>query len=215
MQHHPLEDPSLAPFGFVSPHSRKRLRWKHPGHLINPDLLPARFWESLHRASAPRPYPIETIVHEILPSMATANRFTNGDFDFGGLPYLSRDVLVLSTIVQWFGTSCGRDFLVHPSGDYQDNVFVLAPYHSEREFVWKLEYERRRREDVLAILLFGPEHDPGSVTRRDRALAEGLMRWLGKQAGRAFITELERRRQQAARDAMRKRMQHGQRLHVA
>lgn len=195
---HPLVNPSLAPFGFTFPVQQKRLQFKPAdGFGINTERVMARLWDRLHRNDAPGSTPIEIIIHEILPSMATANRLVAGDFEFRGKPYLSRDIAILSSVVQWFATNCGRCFLEDPP------IFGLKISHPEREFTEKLAHDMKRRDFVALwthtcndqcqekVPFFGEPcyYMSSTVSERDRAVVSGLMFWLGKKSGRAFITE--------------------------
>ena len=223
---HPLVNPSLAPYGFVPPSSRRRLEYKSelPGY-INCERALARLWDKAHRSNASHPRPIETIVHQILPGIARAHRLVAGDFIFDGLPYRSRDILVLSATVQWLGTNVGNSFLeTDISKSWQPEIWQWGTrffksqyryYHPEREFLIKLEKERHARFGTdglnLPAMIFhecsnrcgsvmGLRHcyyDPHVPEPRDHVLVEGLMRWLAMPAGRAFIAAYQARRARA------------------
>lgn len=214
---HPLVNPSLAPYGFVLPSWGQRLRYESENpHWVNTEEVIARFWDKRNRLNAPRPLPARTIIHDILPGLATANRITGGDFVFDGLPYLGRDILVLSSAMQWFGTSVGRCFL-------EDTWSFLPPHHPEREFLVKLEFEREKSHSPVDLamhfthvcnarcrhngILSICSYDARDTTARDRALVGGLMRWLGRTAGREFIAAYKARKErvlEAARERSRK-----------
>ena len=214
---HPLVNPSLAPYGFVFPVQAERLRFQPPeGYGVNAEKIIGRLWDQLHRSRAPTPLPIETIVHDILPGMTAASRTFTLDFEFAGKPYQSRDIAVISTVVQWFATNVGRCFL-------EDQMAFLEISHPEREFVEKLEYDNKvHKRDKVAfwahtcdkrclpqgkVVRLGADphlYDPTTVSERDRALVHGLMWWLGKAAGRAFIAE-QKLRIRRAHDAVRER----------
>lgn len=196
---HPLENPSLAPFGFVTPLMRQRLEYEPSfSWAFNHERLIGKLWTKANRLRAAHPLPIPTIVHEILPAQAKANQIRDGDFLFDGLPYVSRDVLVLSSIVQWLGTNIGRAFLSEDKTVSQSQSF-----HPEREFVLKLEHYPRdlvafwthvcskdcKRSNVISLGSEPHFFSSKKVSPRERALADGLMRWLGRPAGRAFIAE--------------------------
>lgn len=206
-QHHPLENPSLAPYGFVFPHWQERLEFKPKAdpYWINEERIIARVWDRCNRANAPRPLPVEMIIHEILPGLASANRITDGDLWHNGLPYLTRDILVLSTVVQWFGTNVGRCFL-------ETNIshHSIPGFHSEREFLIKFAQEMQRKDMVVffthvhtslcdAVHSFrgGCYYGNDKVSSRDRIVIDGLMRWLGRKAGRTFIAEYSARKKNA------------------
>lgn len=228
---HPLVRPTLAPYGFAFPNQAKRLEYRSPIdlHYINPERMMAKFWAELHRIDAPRPFPIETIVHEILPGMAKVNTFAEGEFEFGGRPYLSRDIALLSTVVYWFGTNVGNAFL-EPQRHWLPEARRLPPLRqsapSEREYLEK--YQGRMRERDLVKYLWAHTCVPAcnqhqdarglgdhhqyheEVISRDYAVVEGLMRWLGRQAGREFSTkwfEKLRRSQEASHERLRLRFE--------
>lgn len=207
---HPLMNPSLTPFGFVFPQYKKRLRFRPTmSWAINGEKIIAGMWEECNRAHALQPQPARTIIHDILPSQAKVNRVFTGDFTFDGLPYLSRGILVLSSVVQWLATNCGNGFLV-------TDISERPRFHPEREFLMKLAEEQEQR-DMMTFWThvcdsrcdpnrprFFPDYHyyyTSSVTGRDRAVVDGLMRWLGKPAGRAFIKtymEIRERKSRAA-----------------
>lgn len=227
---HPLANPSLAPYGFTTPRSRARLDDKLPSGYPNNEKIMARMWARANCAKSPEPLPVKTIIHDILPAMAQRHRITTGDFQFGGLPYLSRDILVLSTFVQWFGTNCGWCFIdTDISKSWVPDIYWLGHhmfssqfryYHPEREFLIKLERDDKylgnwgyKQELVIFLThvcnshcntsrirtLLGEtcHYERSSVSARDRAVVEGLMRWLGQPAGRAFIAAYAARRKRA------------------
>lgn len=209
---HPLVRPSLAPYGFAYPNQVKRLDYKSPfdKHWVNPERVMAKFWAARHRLDMPRPWPVETIIHNILPGMAKANELTERDFEFGGLPFLGRDIAVLSTVVYWLGTNCGGAFL-HPTPKWvsEDRRLPHLDYGprppSERDFLEKFRKDMERRDMVVfwihtcvqectepVPVLADPHcYDASEVRSRDYALVEGLMRWLGRKEGREFITDYE------------------------
>lgn len=207
-QHHPLENPSLTPYGFVFPHGQRRLEYQPKAHVfwVNEERIVARIWDRWNRANAPRPLPVQTIIHEILPGLASANRITDGDFWHDGLPYPTRDVLVLSRVVQWLGSNNGRCFL--ETDISRDSI---PEFHPEREFRIKFAKEMRQM-DMVAMLMHictprcsvvhslyhnGCYHDANDVSSRDRTVVDGLMRWLGRSAGRTFIAEFNARKKSA------------------
>jgi hypothetical protein len=208
---HPLENPSLAPYGLATPIFQRRLQYQSTdAYWVNPEKLIAKAWDQRNRASAQEPRPVCTIVHEVLPGLAQSNRIRKGDFVFiDGMPYLTRDIVVLSTVVQWFGTNCGRVFL-------EDPLFGGVS-HPEREFTEKLAKCHYCR-DMPAFWCHqcNPQCGAGLLTFnqechrrftdasiRDRAVIDGLMRWLGREAGREFVADYlarKKRAQAAAHD---------------
>lgn len=203
---HPQVNPSLAPYGFVFPRSKERLTYVSPNEsLLNVEKLLAKFWARRHRKNAPRPLPVATILHEILPGRAAINRLYTGDFIWDEQHYLSRDIALLSTVVQWFGTSVGSCFL-------ETNILRIPCPHPEREFVMKFAQETESKnlirmwthvcstqcEPQPISCAFGDGHyyEASLTPARDLAVVEGLMFWLGTKAGRVFIAEwLERKKQ--------------------
>lgn len=204
---HPLVNPSLAPYGFVFPASKERLEYKptNVSSWVNTEALIARLWAEVNRADAPKPLPVVTIIHEILPGQATANRLEDGDFEFDGLPFLSRDIALISSFIQWFGTSVGGAFL-------EGKLYSKEKVRSDHEFLAKYA-DQVKRQDILrhlvhtctpkcqngVISMFGNGHDYRStiVTDRDKAVVDGLMRWLGRTDGRAFIAKFLERNKRA------------------
>ncbi len=198
---HPLVRPSLAPFGFATKRHASRLDYtdRLNPYYVNAEHQMAKFWDKRHRLDAPGPLPIETIVHRILPGQARANLLTDGEFFFKGLPYLSRDIMLLSSIMYWFGTNVGSCFLEVPLTSLPRGRLGRPEY----EFLVKLERDMQRRDMVAFwahecrdecgnstmrhLFVDGHEYIRDVITTRDRALAEGLMRWLGSTEGRVFI----------------------------
>ena len=205
MYKHPFEERSLSPLGLTTPHAHKRLQYVSTTKFrVDEERLAARFWEKRNRIDAPRPLPIEDIVHRVLPSMAQANRIMQGDFVFDGKPYLTRDIVTLAAVVQWFGSNVGRCFIDEPLRNPGKG------YHPSREFMIKFAKENKDR-DVYVFFAHrctascdkDPNictHDARSVTDRDRVVIDGLMWWLGSARGRQFLDDYRARRK-AAHDA--------------
>lgn len=209
IQRHPLENPSLTPYGFVFPNAQKRLQYEPKSNMlwVNQERIAARTWDRLNRTNAPRPLPVQTIIHWILPGLATANRISDGDFWHEDLQYLTRDILVLSRTVQWLGSNNGRCFL--ETDISRDSI---PEFHSEREFRIKFAKEMARL-DMVALLMHictpqckivrslfynGCYYDMNAVSARDRVVVDGLMRWLGSKDGRTtFLAEFQRRKKNA------------------
>jgi len=160
--------------------------------------------------------PIETIVHEILPALAKVMPASRASFTFCGRSYQTRDVVVLSSAMQWFATNCGKELLERDL--MRHHSMAVAP---EREFLVKFEIaDKERRQghesDMATFLthqcttrctrLTPPYtwrealtaqrcvHDGKETTGRDRALVAALMRWLGTSDGREFIADYQSRR---------------------
>jgi|ETNmetMinimDraft_33_1059910.scaffolds.fasta_scaffold12808_3 hypothetical protein len=212
---HPLENPSLAPYVFVFLFYQKRLKYKPTtGFFVNREKIIAKLWDKCNRASAPRPLPVQTIIHEILPAQASANRIFKSDFTHDDLPYLTRDILVLSSVIQWLGTNVGSCFL---ECLYHD-ISRQPSFHPEREFRMKLAKEMRHvdmvafwthictsRCNTVHLFPYGScYYDSHEVSTRDRAVVDGLMLWLGRNAGRTFVAEYLTRTSKAI-DATNKR----------
>jgi len=206
---HPLVNPSLTPYGFVFPKYKERLDFSPDNNpqYINRERLIAKQWAKRNRYDATQPLPAHTIIHQILPSIATVNHITNGDFSFNEKPYLSRDLAILSTVLQWLATNVGNEFLTRDISEY-------SGYHTEREFVLKFEH-KPNRDQRLALWLhecsplcskFTSECvlDVNQVTTRDRTVIDGLFRWLGKSDGRQFIANYQQYFRLQCKDAQRK-----------
>lgn len=189
---HPLTNPSLAPFGFVFPRYKERLDHKQPDRFwVNPERAMAKFWQSLHFQDSETTLPIETIIHTILPSMGTRWKITKGDFTFRSLPYLSRDIAVISTCIYWFGTNVGNCFLTTSSfrksirHDHEFLEKLRDPVQGVKDLVRMLTHVCNKdcSETLVDTHVYKVDH----TSPRDRALIEGVMRWLGTKAGRDFI----------------------------
>jgi hypothetical protein len=206
---HPLHNPSLAPVGFCDVVAQQRLRAEpHPEWSYNPELAIAKFWAGWNRQGASHPLPVATIIHDMLPAMSTRFRMTEGEFMFEGKWYVGRDIAVLSSAVQWFGSNVGNCFLLH-------SPVFFKPRSKDREFVEKFAQERvsnalvmrfthhacteacgRNPEPHEVVVGFRVRdlHDYAPVTERDQALVEGLMWWLGRTQGRSFIAAWDAKR---------------------
>lgn len=226
---HPLVRPTLAPYKFAFSRQAKRLDYRDPNdpYYFNPEDLIARFWAKRHQADATRPLPIETIIHRILPGMARAHATFTAEFEFGGKPYRSRDIALLSTVVYWFGTNVGNAFLEpaycwlgprdlpplsrrladHPEREFLEKYRRQIVPHDYVKYVWAHtcvpECEKRRQPSFPADHCF--YHD--AVVPRDYAVVEGLMRWLGTTEGRTFTAAWRKRRNAAETHRQRQLMQ--------
>lgn len=216
---HPLENPSLAPLGLTTELSYSRLHWRPTGpFMVFVERMSARFWEKRNRADALRPLPVETIIHRIMPSMAQRNRIAKGDFVFEGKPYLTRDIVTLSSAVQWFGTNVGSCFInepLHKKG---------RGYHPSREFIVKLAQENEQKLDACRPDMYthlthrctgrcknSCVYDSRTVTDRDKAVVDALMRWLGTAHGRQYLEQYRVRQQLARESASCRERRHRQR----
>ncbi len=219
---HPLENPSLAPYGLTTPLSYQRLQYKpttNP-YWVNQEKLLAEMWDKCNRADAPRPLPVQTIIHEILPGQKRRNHLAQGNFVFEGKPYLTRDLMMLSSIVQWLGSNVGNCFLIR-------DISQKLGYSLEREFLTKYAEDSKIhdmvtfwchictpkcKEPTYFSLIGESNHryNPRTVTDRDVAVVDGLLRWLGRPAGRGFLSRYEARRKRAWNmvDAQRQKARH-------
>lgn len=217
---HPLENPTLAPFGFAFPESQKRLEYvPEITSGVNCERIIAELWDKWNRKNSRYPLPVTEIIHRILPGLATLNQLRKGDFEFDGRPYLSRDILVLSSLVQWLATNVGGCFL---ETDISSRKDLPMKYHPEREFLIKCELEKEHHaglQDIPAFIthvctnrckeLWRCTHgvchyNPKDVSTRDRAVVDGLMRWLATKQGRAFTTRYLKKRKNAQEAAWQK-----------
>lgn len=144
-------------------------------------------------------------------------RLTKGDFVFEGKPYLTRDIMTLSSAVQWFGTNVGGCFIDEPLAGKGPN------YHRSREFTLKLA---RRNEDMFRSF---PDmysfivhrctnrcknscvYNSRMVTDRDKAVVDALMRWLGTAHGRQYLNDYRLRRNKAQEAASSRGRRHRER----
>lgn len=226
---HPLENQSLAPLNLRTKLSYDRLQYKSDAHFwVFEERMMARFWEKCNRLNAPGPLPIAEIIHTILPAMTRVNRISRGDFVFDGALYLTRDIVTLSSTVQWFGTNVGRCFVDEPLQN------PGGRYHPSREFIIKLQRSNRDR-DMYAFLshrcagrCLDPRrkrfrlgfsdpcvYDSRQVTDRDRAVIDGLMRWLGTARGRQYLVDYRARRSAARAEVDRRRRAYFERRRAA
>lgn len=198
-QRHPLEDPSLAPFGFAFPLQQERITLEEPSGIywVNEERMIAQQWDEWNRLSSPWPRPIEMIIHHILPSIGKRYRITDSSFIFNGRPYNTRDILILSSTMTWLGTNCGKCFI-----DTDISREDVPGFHPAREFHLKLAREAQiQRVDMYAVLCHSCKPtcnrrarwphchiDPREVSERDRIIIDSLMRWLGRGEGRSFIS---------------------------
>ncbi len=192
---HPLENPSLAPFGLVTLFRWRRLDCEFPHNSVHEEVVIAKLWEEWNRIKASHPLPVKTILHDL---MQEGFPQYEGDFTFEGIPYLTRDIVLLSSTMQWFGTSVGRCCL-----DPDRN----PDYPPAEEFQVKLaRRERGFPEDMPAFFahvctdVCGTAYSGGGcafnhsdASPRDRAVIDSLLRWLGSDEGRRFVEEFKTR----------------------
>lgn len=200
---HSLKSQSLAPQGFVFPLYIERLNDRYKpwpsslSHHINPELMMSRFWEKVNRAGSPTPMPIQTIIHEILPTLGKKYRARDNDTFFDGKHYRSRDICLISTIVQWFATNSGNGFLE------KINCYWLDLYTDRKDY-YQVKYSAEQKlsdmfrywTHVCMPCCYNPSRftadsdrhvlSTQSVTARDRAIAQAVMKWLDSDAGNAF-----------------------------
>ncbi|MDB5225460.1 MAG: hypothetical protein JWL87_412 [Candidatus Adlerbacteria bacterium] len=219
---HPLQRLSLAPFGLTTALSWRRLHCKPSmGYRVNQERMSARLWEKRNRAGVPGPWPVETIIHDILPGISGRHRTASGDFEFCGKPYCTRDIATLASVVQWLGTSGGQNFM--------DTPMYRKPkgYTDAKEFTLKLARENRTHNYYAFLVhrcdqrcggrkgVFNCVFSGRTVTERDRVVVLGLMRWLGSENGRQYLADFRARRDQAWKDANRRRRRQSERRRAA
>jgi hypothetical protein len=143
---HPLQNPSLAPFGFAFPHYKERLDHKSEfdPNWVNPERAMAKFWQKIHRQDIAESLPMEEIIHTILPAMGTRWRLQNGDFSFRDRLYLGRDIALISTAVYWFATNVGNCFLRYPHG-------LHTPKRHDHEFLEKFTRYMKEQRNLVAM----------------------------------------------------------------
>lgn len=212
---HPLENPTLAPFELVTTFRKKRTNQDLTGigTGINGDREILKIWSSWNRKRSPRPLPVEEIIHTIMPSQKKANCVTDGNFWFEGKPYLTRDIVVLSSVVCWFGTNCGRAFVsakIHENDSTTSSLplFSRRDIHPLREFITKFDFENGRpgyHKDLIAFWLHEEcagckeggrgwcDYNTCTVSDRDRAVVRALLWWLGNARGRSFLNAYDKR----------------------
>ncbi len=189
---HPLQNPSLTPVGFVFPFSRERLEYIPPPGRVDGDRVSAEFWQEQHRMTSPQPLPVRTILHDILPSTYEEETVREYEVEFRGKWYAARDIMVLSSVVQWFGTSVGNSFLTETS----------YPFDRYVTFAQKFAYEEKRSSIFVQLThectdacakqgissSFNPRnhHNKVTIEGRDRKLIEALMLWFDTPGGIAY-----------------------------
>ncbi len=207
-QKHPLENPSLAPFGLATPHYKIRMSQDLSG--IGTEINGAKelmlLWEYWNSSeSKHRPLPIASIIHYILPSLGKTERIVDGDFYFEELPYVTKDIIVISSIMCWFGTNVGRYFIESPPpANIGGELEFLEKYRIENKswrygsdmlHFWLHECTNKCKQ--YRICLIEPEHHyDEKPTAREYALTEALMIWLGTKEGRSFFDEYRARLKQ-------------------
>ncbi len=201
MQQHPLENPSLAPFGLIVPRYKMRISQDLTGigTGVNREREIMLLWEQWNSPkSKHKPLPITYIVHYVLPSFGKAKRIVDGDFYFEGLPYVTRDIVVISSIMCWFGTNVGRFFIESPPPvNIGSELEFLEKYRIENKswrygpdmlHFWLHECTELCKQNKICV--FEPKHCYGQKpTAREYALAEALMFWLGTKEARRFFEE--------------------------
>jgi hypothetical protein len=189
---------SLAPQTFVFSTGHWKSGLNTTNSLINQGRIIGNLWETYNRKDAGECQPVRVIIHGILPALSVANVIDKKrDFVHDGLPYLSRDIRVSSSVVQWFGSDGGNSFLERASNDTGPNP---------RESFVRAFVEEMRRMDIVALVIHSctPEcsrHASGKcnlsgekVLPRDRVVTRGVMHWLGTEQGRAFVADYISRR---------------------
>jgi len=204
----PLATQSLTPAGFVFDLYKQRLSYrpKDELHYINPEMLIAKCWEKLNRIDATHPLPMCTIIHKILPKLGF--KTSRGEYYFDGHTYMHRDTCIVSSIVQWFATSCGNCFI-----EKTDCIYSSVKVE-QRDYYHAKHVANQRQHDMLAYWthsctpacynklrfnFFDSSHvlDYKSITKRDRAIAKAVMCWLDTDAGNAFVKTWLKRRKRA------------------
>lgn len=191
---HPLERLSLAPYGFVFPVRRQRLAYVPPNRFgVDEEKLVVRLWERWNRIDRATP-PLQTILHRILPAEMQEYPVGNGSFTHGDLLYRTRDVLILSSAVQWLGCNMGRYFL-------EEDISEKRDYSPEKEFSLKLAAWKKEKGIEPAAFFahvcnihcrpsvpwVGCHYRRSDISARDEAVVAALMDWLGSEDGRAFL----------------------------
>jgi hypothetical protein len=198
---HPLQNPSLTPVGLVFPISKARLSFEPPHGSINGDRVSAEFWARKNCLKSSWPLPAETILHEVLPTLEEGAALQQFDFEFRGRLYATRDIMILSTFMQWFGSNVGNSFLF-------EMPYGFTPSDSAMVFVEKLAREMKQCDHTYRLLhecndicgtatahsmisLVGGHHGPGStyVSKHDRLVVRALMLWLATADGKKYVSE--------------------------
>lgn len=178
---HPLEDPSLTPFGFVLPNWKYRLA-PLAKDMINGDREISLLWAAENRMSS-ESRPAVMMIGEILPSIITTRQFSGGDFFFDGRLYYRRDILVLSSFIAWLGCNCGLAFLRGNSLSLKSMVKRFDAYEAREQIVYHV---LKRQPHYIERHVNLPD-----ITKRDEALIRSIMYWLNRTEGKEFVQKLQ------------------------
>jgi hypothetical protein len=183
---------SLAPCDLSYLPDQRRFGLTQATEFYNRREFLARLWERLNAKSAGRFLPIRTITHDIIPAQSPAHRLTKGDFIHDGAYYLTQDIRLLSSLVQWFATKGGDAFLgrvatrERKSGVHPDHFFNV--FHEEAQYRDVVAYAVQECTSRYGKATLGiPDLSAQIVSSRNRVVADGFMRWLASNPGRAFL----------------------------
>lgn len=162
---HALAEASLAPFGFMFPEYRERLTFNPYKNYRNNEEVIGRLWHARNRPEHSDTVPIETILHVILPKVLPDQEpLLCGEFWYCDKMYMSHDIALLSTAVQWLATNVGSDTLRVCSNPARPGFY--------RSFV-----------DRTFSLPF-KEYNPND--KRQQSIVIALMLWLDSEEGQRF-----------------------------
>jgi hypothetical protein len=204
---HPLVNASITPYGYAL--YPRRLEFEaYPGY-INPERIIAQHWEKRNRLQARGKQPIRQIIHETHPELTEETRVESDALVFDGLKYLERDILVLSTAIQWLGTNVGNSFLERkPFGRYSgtwDSFEIKYKEECPRYDplrIWTHKCNEKCCAPPMWSGINSHTYDPRAITARDKKIAAALMSWLGSMQGQIFIEEYVAQKKEAERTSL-------------
>lgn len=191
---YPLKNPSLTPIDLGFSNRKARIEATLGPYMVNGDYFAVLFWDQANRLNAERKPAVEILQH-ILPSLS-GYIYHEGDISFDGAQYVSRDIMVLSSFMQWTGANIGRSFMSETSiGQKSGGV---------NEFLNKYQ-EFNKRGRLIGILIHEHTIECGHVsggighcvstpklaTVRDKLVMQALMMWLGTDSGRDYMNKYD------------------------
>jgi len=144
------------------------------------------FWDKTSRLSVSVPRPAEVMMNTIMPIMPGYQIFEEGDIPLNDIQYMSRDILVLSSVIQWFGTGIGQNWIT-------ERPSTCKASRSSLEFVERFAIDGQKFiyaaiHQCLATCRPGYcDHTPKQITKRDRLVVGAFMIWLGRVEGRDYM----------------------------
>ena len=168
----------LAALSHVPGFSQEK-RIKCPGSVR--ELAYAQAWETLMTSS-----PTDTVGDEPQSPIDTV---------LGYLPYqiTQRQATIAATLVSWLGSNGGQELvnvILHNKADRRESETVALDwwYQANRRQPWQNSGFRALEHLLSPVELTQRYGHPPALDVYDYECAEHLMLWLGKDAGRRFVT---------------------------